>query len=166
MYEVAEPAFGGRYWLVSGVSLIGILRPLLGTYRLDMSQQRSGGCASQLLAMRVIAVPDSCAAEYLFASATETSAAALPTSLVAELTSLIANEPLLASDGTPITPEGQPWPASTVRGELAATMVDYVSGASLPLWPMSWLDPGKALAQTMQWWTDCLPVPRSLQESQ
>lgn len=165
MYEVAEQAFEGRYWLVSGVSLIGILRPLLGTYRLDMSQQRSGVGASHLLAMRAIAVPDACAAEYLVASTSEASAATFPTSLITELTSLIAREPLLASDGTPMTPEGQPWPTSTVRGELAATMVDYVSGASLPLWPTSWLEPSKVLAQAMQWWTDCLPVPSQLQES-
>ena len=164
MYEVAEQAFEGRYWLVSGVSLIGILRPLLGTYRLDMSQQHSGVGASHLLSMRAIAVPDACAAEYLIASATETSAAILPTSLIAELTSLIASEPLLASDGALMTPAGQPWPTSTVRGELAATMVDYVSGASLRLWPTSWLEPSKVLAQAMQWWTDCLPVPSSLQE--
>ena len=170
MYEVADQAFQERYWLVSGVSLIGILRPLLGTYRLSMSQ-RSGSGASHLLALRAIVVPDQCAAEYLSAtaaqpSATQSSGATLPTSLIAELTSLVASEPLLAADGTPLTPVGQPWPTSTVRGELAATMVDYASGASLPLWPLSWWDHSKMLAQAMQWWTDCMPVPSSLQEPQ
>ncbi|MEO8269560.1 MAG: AAA family ATPase, partial [Aureliella sp.] len=164
MYEVADQVFQERYWLVSGVSLIGILRPLLGTYRLNMAQQRSANGASHLLAMRAIAVPNDCAVDYLAATATPTSAASLPTRLSAELMALIASEPLLADDGTLLTPVGQTWPTSTVRGELAATVVDYVSGASLPLWPIGWVDPSKALAQSMQWWTDCLPVPRSLQE--
>lgn len=162
MYEVANLAFDERYWLVSGVSLIGILRPLLGTYRLNMSQ-RSGSGANHLLCVRAISVPDQCAAEYLAASANQ-KAVASATHLIAELTNLISSEPLLDNDGGLLTPTHQPWPTSTVRGELAATMVDYVTGASLPLWPLSWLDLSKVLAQTMQWWTDCMPVPSSLQE--
>lgn len=162
MYEVAGRSFQEHYWLVSGVSLIGILRPLLGTYRLNMNQRSSGG-ASHLLAMRALSVPDQCAAEYLAASSAQTPAA-LPPSLIAELSSLIASEPLLDTDGTPRTPKDQPLPTSTVRGELATSMVDYVSGASLPLWPIGWPDRSKVLAQAMQWWTDCMPVPSSLQE--
>lgn len=167
-YEVLERAFQDRFWLASGVSLIGILRPLLGTYRLDATLWNGSG-ASHLLNLRAIAVPDECMSEYASAaaalSATQSSAAAWPPAMAAELSQLVHSEPLLAEDGTPLTPAEQPLPTSTVRGELSEDMIDYVSGSHLPLGPLSWLNPGKTLSQAMQWWTDCLPVPQALQES-
>lgn len=157
-YEVAEHSFMDRYWLVSGVSLIGILRPLLGTYRMTMFPWNAPGTnngASHLVVLKAVSVSEECAHEYARISFSD----ALPSALCAELSSCIHSEPLTSEGGALRTPAEQIWPITAIRGELTESIVDYHSGAQLDMLDLSWQEPSKALAQAMRWWTDCLPVP-------
>ena len=160
-YEVAEHVFMDRYWLVSGVSLIGILRPLLGTYRMHAAPQNVNGAsaaASHLVVLKAVSVSDQCAFEYGRGSPN----GSLPADVSTELSERLQSEPLTYEDGTLRTPAEQLWPTTVVRGELAESLIDYHSGAQLDLLGLSWQEPGRALAQVMQWWSDCLAVPSDL----
>ncbi len=138
-YEVAlRPTVRG-FHLVSGVSLLGIMRPLLGTYQLELP----GESASHLLSLRTIAVTGELS--------------------TVELERIVADQPVLDSAGCPSTPSEQPWPALTIRGQISNSMVDYVSGAAVDLWPYMWLDAGRAAARMLQWWIECLPMQSELQ---
>lgn len=142
-FEVADQHPLPGFCLVSGVSLLGIIRPLLGTYRLDLPERRSPS-ASHLLSLRAIEVPDGLAEH--------------------ELEELVRRERLSDQGGTPRTPDEQPWPTTTIRGRLGETMVDMISGASVDLWPYMWLDGQRAAARTLQWWVECLPMHPELRE--
>lgn len=164
-YEVAEHIFLDRYWLVSGVSLIGILRPLLGTYRMSTFPWNASGTsagASHLVVLKAVSVPEQCAHEFAQMSFSD----ALPSALSAELSNRILSEPLTSEGGELRTPTEQIWPTTVIRGELSKSIVDYHSGAQLDMLDLSWQEPSRALAQAMQWWTDCLPVPPALDVGQ
>ncbi len=138
-YEVEAAAGADGFWLVSGVSLLGILRPLLGTYRFEM--QRG---ASHLHVLRALPIASD----------------ASPEKVAEQVFS-----PLLDAEGVPFTPVEQSVPTTMVRGSLGDTMVDYVTGSSTSMWPYVWLQNEKTFTRTMQWWVDCLPVLNELQEA-
>ncbi len=137
-YEVTPCESVDGFWIVSGVSLLGILRPLLGTYRIDMQQG-----ASHLQVLRAIPIGNE-----------------IDSSQLAGL----ATAGLSTVAGGMQTPPEQPYPTTVIRGAFSEAMVDYVFGASTPLWPYAWMSGEKTFKHTMQWWLDCLPVPAELQE--
>lgn len=82
-----------------------------------------------------------------------------------ELEQVLAARQPLEDRGQVVTPSQQPWPTTTIRGLLGNAMIDYISGASVELWPFMWLDGSLAAARTQQWWIECLPVPSELQSA-
>jgi ATP-dependent Clp protease ATP-binding subunit ClpC len=140
-YEVAQRPSVNGFHLVSGVSLWGIVKPLLGTYQVELP----GTSASHLLCLRAIAV--------------------LGGTSIADLEQVLAARVPLENHGKLLTPSQQPWPTTTIRGLLGNAMIDYISGASVELGPFMWLDSGRAAARTQQWWIECLPVPSELQSA-
>jgi ATP-dependent Clp protease ATP-binding subunit ClpC len=137
--EHAPPGFG----LVSGVSLLGILGPLLGTYRVDGAESRRP-TASHLVSLRAI----------------EVTSQRSPL----ELEQLVDSQRLLNDAGQLRTPPEQPWPTSAIRGRIHDLMIDYLSGATLDLWATPWPNDPRITARTLQWWTACLPIHRDLLE--
>lgn len=138
-YEVAERPSVSGFHLISGVSLLGIVRPLLGTYQLELH----GSSASHLLCLRALAVNGGTSTE--------------------ELEQVLATRQRLESHGQLLTPSLQLWPTTTIRGLLTGAITDYISGATVELWHYTWLDGSRAAARTQQWWIKCLPVPSELQ---
>lgn len=137
-YEVIACEAAEGFWMVSGVSLLGILRPLLGTYRIDMQQG-----ANHLQVLR--AIPVEWGSE--------------PGEAVA-----LANQGPSIVEGTVQTPPDQPFPVTVIRGDFSEEIVDYVTGASTPLWPHAWANREATFKHTMQWWLACLPVLDELLE--
>jgi hypothetical protein len=136
-YEVKPVHLQPAFFRVSGVSLIGILGPLLGTYQLDTRDT-----ASHLLALRAIPI-----------SATTSDA---------EIANLLARDTLLAADGTLRTPVEHTLPTRCIRGLISERVVDWVTGASVSLGIDDWYNVERLRAQDFQWWTDCLPAPLEL----
>ncbi|MCA9133447.1 MAG: ATP-dependent Clp protease ATP-binding subunit, partial [Planctomycetales bacterium] len=139
-YDVSETELVGGFWQVSGVSLLGILRPLLGTYQIDTP---SG--ASHLRVLRAVAVAPQTAAE--------------------SLANRLAADAVRDAAGHLRTPAEQPLPTTVVRGSMGQGWNDWVSGAKLPLaFNGHWQ--GEGLGDRLQqWWIDCLPVPPLLRIS-
>lgn len=138
-YELGPNFLKDGYIPVSGVSLIGILGPLLGTY-----QYQSQRKANQLLVLRAI--------PYAPAQSTE------------ELEALIAQDKLLSVSGTLLTPAEQSVPTHVVHTTLAAETVNLRCGATLRPLQDDWFDHQRMIQRFAQWWIKCLPVPKELQQ--
>ncbi len=143
-YEVTPLLASQNFYAVSGVSLLGLIGPILGTYRVEPIDA-SGGQASHLSALRAIPAP----------------VGATPTELDNWLTEQM-HKPI---DAIAWPAEFRSLPTTTVRGELSQRMVDYISGASIALWQPRLADSPRARAEVHQWWINCLPVPSELQEA-
>jgi ATP-dependent Clp protease ATP-binding subunit ClpC len=142
-YEVSQGHSPPGFRVVSGVSLLGILRPLLGTYRVDGVEVRRPS-ASHLVSLRAIAVSSEQSPR--------------------ELQHLVESQRLLDVTGHLRTPLEQPWPTSAIRGRIHDSMIDNLSGAKLDLWTSPWTHDPRITARTLQWWTACLPIHGDLQE--
>jgi ATP-dependent Clp protease ATP-binding subunit ClpC len=142
-YEVSKLHSPLGFRLVSGVSILGILHPLLGTYRVDEAEFRRP-CASHLVSLRAIEVSSEQTPE--------------------ELEMLVRQGRLLDGAGNLRTPREQPCPTSTIRGRINDSMLDSLSGSALELWTSPWNKDPRVTARTLQWWTTCLPVHSELRE--
>ncbi len=138
-YEVDMDELAHDFWLVSGVALPGILKPLLGTYRSE-----SPGKPSHLSVLRAIPVPADADIE--------------------QCDTLLAADNLRGSHGELLTPSEQPMGTHTIRGLIGERVVDFVSGAELELASDDWFRSDKSLERLMDWWVECLPVPSELLE--
>ncbi len=136
-YEIGDYLLDNHFQWVSGISLIGVLGPLLGTYH----GRRRGG-ANQLLVLRAIPVAPGLRAE--------------------QLNQQLRTSRLLAAEGQLRTPPEQPLPTDVVRGSWGERMVDYRSGASLDCPVDSLVDYDRWIARYLEWWMACLPVPAEL----
>jgi ATP-dependent Clp protease ATP-binding subunit ClpC len=139
-YELGAAFIKGGFMPVSGVSLIGILGPLLGTY-----QYQSLSKANQLLVLRAIPFDLSLSID--------------------ERESLVAKEELLSTSGTLLTPQEQVLPTQVVHTTLAAETVNLRRGATLHPQQEDWFDHERQIQRFAQWWIKCLPVPKELQQS-
>lgn len=135
-YEVSSEEYLGSFRRVSGVSLLGILTPLLGTYR---TQAR--GNPAHLSVLRAIPIDSTTEPE--------------------EIPDIIAANRLIDAEGQIATPPEQLHPVTTIRGLIAERTVDFVSGASM-VHSEDWYRSDNIQDLHMQWWTSCLPVPPAM----
>jgi hypothetical protein len=138
-YELGPAFLRDSFIPVSGVSLIGILGPLLGTY-----QYQSPRNANQLLVLRAIPYDPALSAQ--------------------QLDTLIAQDKLLSLSGSLLTPPEQCLPTHVVQTTLAAETVNLRCGATLRPLQDDWFDHERMIQRFAQWWIKCLPVPKELQQ--
>ncbi len=136
-YEVSASLLGGQFHRVAGVSLLGIVGPLLGTYQTERPSH-----ASHLLVLRAVPIP---------AGATHE-----------EMNQRLLQSTLAGPDGELRTPREHPLPTKCIRGVIGNKTIDFVSGAVAELPTEAWYRSDRALARNMRWWTECLPVPTEL----
>lgn len=138
-YEVAACNYPISFWRASGVSLLGILKPLLGTYCAEPKNQ-----PRHLTVLRAIELPHDAGDD--------------------EVSGRI-DEALLATDIRAI-PKGseQELPLTQIRGRIGQQVVDFVSGASIQFSNEDWFRSEKVASRLMTWWLDCLPIPSALLE--
>lgn len=135
-YDVVVTDVPGPYWLVSGVSVLGTLKPLLGTYRVQSRQQSTSLCVLR----------------------------AVPVALGAsepEMLSALEASPIIDASGALQTPPHQPFPTHVIRGEITELVKDFVSGAETPLASSDWFMAEKLIDRQMSWWMQLLPPPSS-----
>ncbi len=133
-YEVVGDDLIRGYYLVTGVSLLGVLGPLLGTYQTKAKQQ-----ASHLRCLQAIPIEGN------------------PTT--AELNQLIL---AASNDRSLVTPPEQLFPSDVIRGSLGNEIVDYVSGSRLLFAAENWARAGSNQEKVRRWWMQCLPIPPEL----
>ena len=133
-YEVVGDELLRGYYLVSGVSLIGLIGPLLGTYQTKTRQQ-----ASHLRCLQAVPVQGN------------------PT--INEL-----NETILAlsNDRSMLSPPEQLIPSDVIRGSLGTEIVDYVSGSRLSFAGENWARAGANQEKVRRWWMQCMPISSEL----
>ncbi len=136
-YEIASENFMHGYYLVSGVSLIGLLGPLLGTYQTQMKNQ-----AAHLRCLQAIPVTGSPSTE--------------------ELNAMIQATSQASSHGELTTPPEQLLPTSVIRGSVSKDYVDYVSGSRLSFSPEHWTRIELSQERVRRWWMQCMPIPPEL----
>ncbi len=139
-YEIGQAALESHFISVSGVSLIGILRPLLGTYQCQSHQY-----ANQLLVLRAIPYDPRLSKE--------------------EMNKLIASQKLLSASGALVTPAEQSLPTQVIHTTIGKETTNLRSGATVQTSQDDWLDPPQAVRRFIQWWIKCLPVPQELQQT-
>jgi hypothetical protein len=136
-YEVHPDEFEDGYFLVSGVSMIGLVGPLLGTY-----QTKARNLAAHLRALQAIPVPDEMPPE--------------------EFGDLIqSNRDYHFDTGLKSFPE-QLWPSNMIRGSLGRDIVDYVSNSRITLTAQEMLRAELTQEKFRRWWMNCLPIPREM----
>jgi hypothetical protein len=138
-YELTTDDLPHDFWHVSGVAALGLLRPLLGTYR-----TQSPNKPEQLSVLRAIPVP-----------------LGTPASTWRDL---IANDRLHDRQGRLLTPAEQPWPTDTIRGVIGEQVIDFASAAQFDLSTDDWFRSDKTMQRMTDWWTQCLPAPMQLLE--
>jgi len=137
-YEVTSEELIQGFYLVSGISLIGLLGPLLGTYQTQVKQQ-----ASHLRSLRAIPVSGS------------------PNG--AELNEIIRTTLIASNNGELRTPPEQFIPSDVIRGALGNEILDYVSGSRLSFASESWTRTELIQERVRRWWMQCIPIPPELQ---
>jgi ATP-dependent Clp protease ATP-binding subunit ClpC len=136
-YEVYNEELDDGYYLVSGVSLMGLVGPLLGTY-----QTQAKHLAAHLRVLHAIPVPEEIPHE--------------------ELNSLIrSSRSFYRGDGLH-TPQEQHFATAVIRGSLGREIVDYVSNSRLALTTEDMMRPELTLEKVSRWWMHCLPIPAEL----
>lgn len=156
-YDVAPLVLPGGFWLVSGVSIFGLLQPLLGTYRIELRQ-----VPTDFGVLRAIPVP-----EDLEKAARESEKKSLESKLSAyeKLRELVHRDGIVDSMGNLQTPPEQRVPTTSIRGLLREESAkDFVSGSEVELPIGYWLPIDKIVPRKAVWWTRSLPVPTSLQK--
>ncbi len=133
-YEVAGDDLIHGHYLISGISLIGVLGPLLGTYKTQLKQQ-----ASHLRSLHAIPVAGNPSTEKL-------------------------NEMILqACESKSMTSAPhQSLPSDVIRGSLGSEIVDYISGSRLSFTMESRLRPEHGQEKVRRWWLQCMPIPPEL----
>lgn len=142
-YDVYQPWLPGGFHLVAGVSLIGILRPLLGTYRVELKEP-ARPAASHLFSLRALAIPSDMPA--------------------AQVPSLLQSHNSLNDTSWHFSPPEQPWPTTVIRGCIGDSWSDYPSQATLNLMSPAWMADQRLADDALQWWIDCLPLQPELCE--
>ncbi len=135
-YELTLIPNQERYFIVSGVSVAGLLNALAGTYITESTDTRD------LCVLRAVPLD------------TQTD--------VQDVVAQIHAQPVLTDQGFAVAPSGQPYPFTTVRGEIGEELCDYMSGAKLRLGNGSWNQREPTIDEWAQWWISCLPVPKEL----
>jgi ATP-dependent Clp protease ATP-binding subunit ClpA len=139
-YEVLGEEFSRGYYLVSGVSLIGLLGPLLGTYQTQVKQQ-----ASHLRSLHAIPITENLS--------------------VAELNEIIRTESVASSAGLLTSPE-QLITSDVIRGSMGREIVDYVSGSRcLVVGSENWTRADVNQERFRRWWMQCMPIPPELRSA-
>ncbi len=139
-YEVREEELADGYCLVSGVSLIGLVGPLLGTYQTQMKNQ-----AAHLRVLRAIPVADD-----------------TPPAALNEL--IRASQAIYLEQGLH-TPPQQMTAASVIRGSIGREFIDYVSNSRLKLTTDDLLRADFTQEKVRRWWMQCLPIPPALRSA-
>lgn len=139
-YEVTESQASSGFSLVSGVSLSGLLGPLLGTYTIEMPQQ-----AGHLRSLQAIEVPHEMGPQD-FPALVNQALVALHSKVVGERTSTIDDAENVA----------------LIRGSIGADLVDYYSQSSIAFGAYEWLGAKNVLDKLQRWWLQCLPIPAEL----
>ncbi len=134
-YEVVGEEFSRGYYLVSGISLIGLLGPLLGTYETQVRQQASH--LRSLHAIPITGAPD-----------------------VEELNRIILAESVASSN---VGLQEQSIPSHVIRGSMGREIVDYVSGSRcLSFASENWTRAEVNQERFRRWWMQCMPIPPEL----
>jgi hypothetical protein len=137
-YEVVGEVFNRGYYLVSGISLIGLLGPLLGTYQTQVKHQ-----ASHLRSLHAIPVAGNPNVEEL--------------NKIILAQSVASNSPELQS------PPEQLQPSDVIRGSIGREIVDYVSGSRcLSFSSENWTRSEVNQERFRRWWMQCMPIPPEL----
>ena len=133
-YEVVSENLVRGHFLVSGISLVGVLGPLLGTYQAQVRQQ-----ASHLRYLQAIPVAGNPTTEQL-------------------------NEIILQACEAKNVEEapGQLAPWNVIRGSLGSQVVDYLSGSRLTFAPDTWVRNDHRYEKVRRWWMQCMPIPNEL----
>jgi hypothetical protein len=139
-YEITPIPGLENFRVVSGVSIAGLLSSVAGTY---VSEGASN--ARDLCALRALPLD--------------------PGLGIAELPAWIAAQPILSSDGFTPPPASQRLPFTTIRGEIAGEVVDFVSGTRLRLAPHTWLENPPSPTDWANWWIGTLPRPAELEST-
>lgn len=139
-YEVSSEVLTSGFRMVSGVSLLGVIQPLLGTYQKQADQQ-----ANQLCALRAIPVQPDWTTE--------------------ELNRCITASRTLSTEGRFHTAAEQLQAATMICGSIGETTLHLRSGSKLDMSPSDWYDYEKIVERTSQWWMNCLPMPIELKDS-
>lgn len=135
--EMAFQELVQGYYLVSGVSLIGLLGPLLGTYQTQEKQQALH--LRSLQAIPVIGSPS-----------------------INELNEVIRSESSGFQNVEMHTPYEQLMPNDVIRGSLSNEIVDYVSGSHLSFASENWTRADVGHDRVRRWWMQCMPIPPEL----
>jgi AAA domain (Cdc48 subfamily)/C-terminal, D2-small domain, of ClpB protein len=125
------------YYLVSGVSVIGLLGPLLGTYQSQEKQQATH--LRSLQAIPIIGSPD-----------------------INALNDLIRSESIASKSAELQTSQEQLIPSDIIRGSLSSEIVDYVSGSRLSFASETWTRTDIGQERVRRWWMQCMPIPAEL----
>ena len=133
-YEVVSEDLVRGHYLVSGISLIGLLKPLLGTYQTKAKQQ-----ASHLRALHAVPVYGN------------------PT--IEQLNEMIIR---MCDDRQMTVPPEYEVPSDVIRGEMGSETVDYVSGSRFSFATDAWLRVDQSQEKVRRWWMQCMPVPPEL----
>ena len=137
-YEVVGEGFRRGYFLVSGVSLIGLLGPLLGTYQTEVKQQASH--LRSLHSFPISGYPN-----------------------VEELNEIVLAESAGPNTGELQTPSEQLIPSDVIRGSMGREIVDYVSGSRcMSFASESWIRAEYNQERFRRWWMQCMPIPLEL----
>ncbi|MEZ6133896.1 MAG: AAA family ATPase [Pirellulaceae bacterium] len=151
-YEFTVNGLVGGFHCVSGVSLIGILGPLLGTY------QQKGQISTYDHPRLGLVDPSTPAANRLLVLR------AIPTEL--NITHAAMNERILenrivADNGELRLPREQTQSFQVIQGAIDQRVVHFPSGSRLETLD-DWFDLDKIVQRTVTWWLDCLPLPQEL----
>ena len=134
--EVAFQELAQGYFFMSGVSLIGLLGPLLGTYQTQDRQQASH--LRSLHAIPIVGNPS-----------------------VSDLNDLITAESTFKNAELE-TPAEQVIPSEVIRGSWGNEIVDYVSGSRLSFTFENWTRAEVNQERMRRWWMQCMPIPPEL----
>ena len=136
-YEVHDEELDDGYFFVSGVSLIGLIGPLLGTY-----QTQARHLAAHLRGLQAIPVAND--------------------TPYSELNGLIHNSRSIYLEDGLYTPPEQMYAANVIRGSLGREIVDYVSNGRLQLTTDDMMRADFTQEKVRRWWMQCLPIPTEL----
>lgn len=137
-YEVVGEGFTSGHYMVSGVSLIGLLGPLLGTYQTQVKNQ-----AAHLRSLHAIPITGN------------------PN--IKELNEIIRAESIAIDNAVLHTPPEQLIPSHVIRGSMGREIVDYVSGSRcLSFASENWSRVEANQERFRRWWIQCMPIPPEL----
>lgn len=137
-YEVVGDGLIHGYFVVSGVSLIGLVGPLLGTYQTKVKHQ-----AAHLRALHAIPITGNPSSE--------------------ELNEIIRAESMAIGNAALHSPPEQLIPSDVIRGSMGREIVDYTSGSRCLAFKYENLLRIEANRERFRrWWIQCMPIPPEL----